>query len=279
MRPGQRRPLTAAEIEAYRRDGVVCLRGILDLDLLRPLGDAIEAAMAAPSPLHKSYQSDASAGLFFGDYNMWKRIEAFRRVSCESAAPGIAAALMGADSINLYNEHLLVKEPGADAPTPWHQDFPYYQLTGTQLASIWIGLDPVEEKTGAMRFVRGSHRWGKVFRRKHFASNQDLGRGDRHDELPDIDGRVGEFDIVCHHMEPGDCTVHDALTLHASGPNLSPTMRRRGLSLRYAGDDVRWQPRTFDAGETSASSGLDRDVDLAPGAELDCAQFPVVYRR
>jgi ectoine hydroxylase-related dioxygenase (phytanoyl-CoA dioxygenase family) len=272
--PAQRRPLSAEEIAAYRRDGVVCLRGIFDLDSLRPLAGAVEEAMAAPSPLHKSYQSDTPPGLFFGDYNMWKRLVAFRRFAHESPAPGIAASLMGADRINLYNEHLLVKEPGADAPTPWHQDVPYYQLT-----SIWIGLDPVEEKTGAMRFVRGSHRWGKIFRRKHFASNQDLGQADSHDALPDIDSHEAEYDIVCHHMEPGDCTVHDALTLHASGPNLSPTMRRRGLSLRYAGDDVRWQPRTFNTGETSASAGLDRDVDLAPGAILDSAQFPLVYRR
>ncbi len=42
------RPITGEEIETYKRDGVVCLRGILDLSCVRDLEAAIADLMATP---------------------------------------------------------------------------------------------------------------------------------------------------------------------------------------------------------------------------------------
>jgi ectoine hydroxylase-related dioxygenase (phytanoyl-CoA dioxygenase family) len=40
---------------------------------------------------------------------------------------------MRARKINLFHEHVLVKEPGTLEPTPWHHDLPYWTLEGTQV--------------------------------------------------------------------------------------------------------------------------------------------------
>ena len=44
-----------------------------------------------------------------------------------------------------YHEHVLVKEPGTAARTPWHHDQSYYPVDGDDLCSLWIPVDPVRE--------------------------------------------------------------------------------------------------------------------------------------
>ncbi len=269
---------TEKEIEIFERDGVVCLRGVFDLAWIELLREAVEHAMARPSVLAKEY-GQRGTGRFFGDYNMWKRFPAFRRFTCESPAAGIVAALMRSAGVHLYNEHLLVKEPGStDAPTPWHHDFPYFRLTGAQICSMWVGLDRVTLETGAMSFVRGSHRWGKIFRPSQFRNGRAAEPGGDYADLPDIDSERGRYDIISYDLEPGDCTVHHALTLHAAGGNRSATVRRRALSIRYAGDDARWYARSFAPEEDGAAYvQLDRDVALLTGERLNEPNFPAVW--
>ena len=52
---------------------------------------------------------------------------------------------------------MLTKEPGTRMPTPWHQDQPYYNITGQQNISFWIPIDPVDEKW-TLNFIKGSHK-------------------------------------------------------------------------------------------------------------------------
>ena len=66
---------------------------------------------------------------------------------------------MKSNQIQLFHEHLLVKEPGTTKPTPWHQDSPYYFVDGSQTVSFWSPIDKVT--TAALRCVAGSHKWEK----------------------------------------------------------------------------------------------------------------------
>jgi ectoine hydroxylase-related dioxygenase (phytanoyl-CoA dioxygenase family) len=63
----------------------------------------------------------------------------------KSAAAEVAARLMGSERVQMFHDHVLVKEPGTSKPTPWHQDGPYYFVEGTQTVSFWSPLDPVKE--------------------------------------------------------------------------------------------------------------------------------------
>ena len=65
------------------------------------------------------------------------------RFALESPAAEIAGRIMQSDKINFFYDQLLVKEPGTHAPTPWHQDQPYWAVSGWQVASLWLPLDPV----------------------------------------------------------------------------------------------------------------------------------------
>jgi len=274
------RPISSEEVRRFDADGVVLLREAFEPKWLDVLRGGIEEAMAHPSPLAKEYGSKGS-GRFFGDYNMWKRLGAFREFTCRSPAAGYAAELMGSAQVNLYNEHLLVKEPGsAAARTPWHQDLPYFRLMGRQMCSVWVPLDAATAATGAMSFVRGSHRWGKVFRPMQFRNSQSAETSAEFAELPDLTSDEYRAEQISFDLEPGDCTVHHALTLHSAGGNQSETARRRALSIRYIGDDVRWYQREFAPEEDNAAYvQLDRDVGLATGDRLDGPEFPRVWPR
>ena len=67
---------------------------------------------------------------------------------------------MNSKKVNLFHEHVLIKEPGATKKTPWHQDQPYYCVSGKDNCSLWIPLDPVD-KSVCPEFIKGSHKWNK----------------------------------------------------------------------------------------------------------------------
>lgn len=261
--------LSPEQTARYDRDGVVCIRGAFDTSWVGRLRAAVADVMAAPRPT-STVHGPNGAGRFFSDVNMWQDHPTFRAVGFDSPAIEIVAELMGASKLNLYNQHLLVKEPGSpESPTPWHQDQPYFRTDGWQVCSIWIALDRVTEDSGAMRFVIGSHRWGKMFQPVRFTSSEAADADDFDGPVPDIEG--GGFETVCYELEPGDCTVHHGLTLHAAGGNLRADRSRRGLSMRFTGDDARfverkWHPTTV-------------ETDLGLGDPLDSDVFPVVWTR
>ena len=256
-----RRAITAAEVDTFWLDGVVCLRGVLDRALLdamaAPVGELVRARSLADmsamgeslersgeTVLRDTTEGDEARGRFISGVDHWRGHEAFRFFACDSTLPAIAAALLGANTVYLWEDSLLVKEPGTKERTAWHQDLGYFHAAGEQICTTWCPLDPVTAATGAVRFVRASHRWSTVFRPNLFVSTMAI-PGTRGDDVPDIDAMAerGDVDVLVFDTDPGDITVHHARTLHAAGANRSATQTRRAISVRYCGDDVRYHIR------------------------------------
>ena len=260
------------QIRTLREDGAVALRGVFDAPWIETLREGVDDTMATPGPFAKDYAPDG-AGRFFTDHSMFLRMEPFRRFAWDSPAAEIAAQLMGSRKINLYNEHLLVKEPGTATPTYWHHDQPYFRINGKQLTSLWIPLDPVTEETGSLRFAVGSHDWGKHFRPIRIGAGDAIEAADEMDgPAPDIDGDPERYPTVCFDLDVGDCVAFHGLTLHAARGNPSLRTRRRALSLRFAGDDITWHKRTFSPQDWEPEG-------LVEGGPIDCDQFPLVWPR
>ena len=153
---------------AYREDGAVRLRGIIGQEWIDRLREGVEQNLAHPGPWAKRYTPAGNPGLFFGDYCNWERIDAYRTFFFESPLKHVAAHLMASPKVNLYHEHVLVKEPGTRERTPWHHDQPYYPVDGRDIISFWIPLDPVARET-CPEFIAGSQRWGRWFTPARFA--------------------------------------------------------------------------------------------------------------
>jgi ectoine hydroxylase-related dioxygenase (phytanoyl-CoA dioxygenase family) len=264
-------PISDSDAAAYVRDGVVCLRSQFDSAWVERLRAAIERDLAHPGPSATNFAEGSSAGKFFGDMFMWKSDPDFRAAALASPAPGIAARLMGSAHADFFYDQLFVKEPGTAHPTPWHQDQPYWPVKGWQIASVWIALDPIDRSNGAVEFIAGSHRWGVHYRPTPFRKGHEIKfTSSELQPIPDIDADRGNYDIRWWPMRPGDCLVFHAMIVHGAPGNDTPGARRRGLSLRYTGDDACYDPRpgTFQ---------FPHQPDLAPGAAMTCDLFPRVW--
>lgn len=264
--------VSAADIAAYQRDGAVCLRGVIAAPWLELLRRGIERNLAEPGPYAKRYTPKGKPGFFFGDYCNWSRIGEYEEFLRRSPAASIAGALMGSRKVNLYHEHVLVKEPSTEERTPWHQDQPYYPIDGADVISLWIPLDPVPREV-AIEFVAGSHGWGKWFQPKRFvdgAAHQAAEPG--FEPVPDVEGDKGAYTILGWALEPGDLVAFSGLALHGA-PGNSGTGRRRAFSARWTGDDAVFRPRPGFMSPPPPSVG-----GPEPGGSMDSAVFPVVWQ-
>ena len=258
------------QIAAWQRDGVIAIRGAFSDYWLNNLREGVEQSLANPSDVSKDYAENGK-GRFFTDHHMHRRLHTFRTFLYNSPAPTIAATLMKAEKINLIDEHLLVKEPGTQNPTYWHHDLPYYEVAGHDFCSIWVPLDPVTEQNGAMKFVKGSHLWGKLFHPIRIGDGDLVAQAEKLDgPAPDIDAKPENYDIELFEMEPGDCIAFHGAILHAATPNLSADIRRRALSLRFAGNDITWNPRPY-------IPSIPDQPNLVEGGALDSNQYPRIW--
>src|SRR3989337_2988221 len=104
--------------------------------------------MAPRGPQGDEYTKPGGAGRFFGDLELAERLASFRRFALESPAAELAGRVMGTTCVRFFYDQLLVKEPGTRERTPWHQDQPYWAVSGFQVASLWLPLDPVADEVG-----------------------------------------------------------------------------------------------------------------------------------
>jgi len=275
------RPITHEEIETYRHEGVVCLRGVVDKGWLDYLAQPIEDLMERPEgvdvtaavkglrarmnddgivhdPLFGEVRRDdlleddvesSEHAKFFNFTHVNPLSEPIRIFETQSMLPEIAAVLMGSERIHLFIDQVFVKEPGTPTRTAFHVDESYFNLTGEQICTMWVPLDPATKESSTMGYIQGSHTWSERYapnnfitqKRFSFRENGDTTLSERV-ALPDVEGHPDDFNIVYFDVDPGDVIVHHYRVVHGSGGNTSMSRRRRALSVRYTGDDANWGP-------------------------------------
>ncbi|WP_420857251.1 phytanoyl-CoA dioxygenase family protein [Marivivens marinus] len=260
--------LSPSDIETYQRDGVVLIRGLWK-DHVDTLRAGIDRNMADPGPYAAENLKPGEPGRFFDDYCNWTRIPEFEQVIRTSPVAEVAADLMQSESVQMFHDHVLVKEPGTSKPTPWHQDGPYYFVDGEQTVSFWSPLDPVKE--ASLRCVAGSHRWDKPVLPKRWLADTDF-YPDPEAYMPVPDPDAEGMKVLEWEMEPGDAVAFNYKILHGARGN-EHANRRRAFSLRLVGDDARYVERP---GRTSPPFP---GHDMQPGQRLREDWFPVLLDR
>ena len=260
--------LTRGQIDAYQRDGVVLVKGLFK-DQVEQLREGVAHNMAEPGPYAAENLKEGEGGRFFDDYCNWTRSPAFQDAIKSSPAPEVAADLMGSKTVQMFHDHVLVKEPGTSKPTPWHQDAPYYFVEGEQAVSFWSPLDSVRE--ASLRCVAGSHRREKaVLPTRWMAETSFYPHDDEYMPVPDPDAEG--MDICEYEMEPGDAVAFNFKTLHGARGNDAGT-RRCAFSLRLLWNDARYVKRP---GPTSPPFP---GHDMKDGQILREDWFPILLNR
>jgi len=264
-----------ADIEQYQRDGVVLLKSAF-IDWIDTLRAGLRRNLDNPQQFAFPCESnpDGEPGRFFDSYCNWQLIPEYTDFISHSCAASMAGQFMGGTQAQFFHEHSFIKTAGTQRATPWHQDLPYYCVDGRQTASVYVSLDHADADV-AVRFVKGSHRWDKLFYPRVFLDGNDFENSNLDpamESVPDIDANPGDYDIAGWALGPGDAIIFDFRTLHGTG-DAEVKSDRRAFSTRWMGDDVRYCERI---GETSPPY---TDHGMQHGDRMCEDWFPVLWQR
>lgn len=276
------RAISAEEITAYERDGATVLRDVVPTEWIEVMRDAIERILNNPGGASVEYTPEGNKGRYLGDFFAWMRDQDFEAFMKDSPMPALAAQVMKSKSVHFFYDQLLVKEPNTVEPTPWHQDLPYWPVRGNDILSIWIPFDPAKEETGVVVYIKGSHKWGKMYAPAAFGKNTgfaDIYAKAGFEILPDIEANRDQYEILKWELDPGDVIIHHPLTLHYASGNASLTGRRRGLALRYLGDDANYDARPGTFMENPKVQALLPNFKMQDGDKFEGKYFPEVWPR
>ncbi|MBL8542656.1 MAG: phytanoyl-CoA dioxygenase family protein [Hyphomonadaceae bacterium] len=257
------------------------MRGLIQQDWLARMGDAVEMALATPGAAAVEYAEDT--GRFLGDFLVWMRDPDFADFACNSPLPEIAHALLQRESVRLFYDQLLVKEPNTKEETPWHQDLPYWPLRGDDILSLWVPFDSVTAESGAMRYVKGSHKAGILYAPTPFGKSSGFAQildAAKLPPFPESASFLSGADILTCEMEPGDVIAHHPLVFHWSPGNLDLHRRRRALALRYVGDDAVFDESAANfLAHPKLAALLREPLAFRTGDKPRGANFPLVWPR
>ena len=230
-------------IEAFRRDGHVCLRGVAAPEEIEVFSPLIQRCALAHSLERRALEErDRYGRAFLQMINLWlvdAQVQAFvfsRRFAA------LAAELLGVKSVRLYHDQALFKEAGGGF-TPWHQDQYYWPIDTEDTITLWMPLETVPVEVGGMHFVSGSQREGHL---------GDYAIGDESQAVFDAwIKEKGRTVASVGAMAAGDATFHHGWVVHGAAANQSDRLRP-AMTMIYFRDGARVAPldhpaRRFDA--------------------------------
>ena len=257
--------LTREQIESYRRDGHILLRGVAspaEIAVYRPAIN--EAAQRFNTETRRLEERDAYGKAFLQIMNLWEKDEAVKRFTFARRFAAIAAELMGVEGVRIYHDQALFKEPGG-GPTPWHQDQHYWPLDTNNTITLWMPLVPVPLEVGSMSFASGSQNLGYV---------GDLPISEKSDEA--LQNLIRERDLRTHTygaLEAGDATYHAGWTLHGAPGNPTPNTREV-MTIIYIDSNA----RVIEPDSASRRDDLSRWLPgLQPGDFAHSERNPLVF--
>ncbi|MEM6627671.1 MAG: phytanoyl-CoA dioxygenase family protein [Pseudomonadota bacterium] len=249
-----------------------------DLDSLNDLCDGqydikVIAELVKASGAQTLRDDDAdSTGAYHLDSGVAARLRAFKDFCLNTSLGELAGGIMSCDQIRFYDDQIFVKEPGCLERTAYHQDSTYFHLEGDQTCVMWIPVDPANEVTGAIRYLRGSHKWGVDYKPNVFVAATPFPNAEG-EELPDQDTLDNDPRVVQFECEPGDVIIHHYKTVHGAGGNHHQYQVRRAASLRYCGEDMRYLHRPYAPPQAHHTHNLEDGDPI----ETDC--FPLIWSR
>ena len=264
------RVISDEDIEIFRTEGAVVLRGLLSTDALALLGRAY-ASMYDDVEDTGHTAREGRRNMMMPDT---ARINAdVRRFLRDSPGAEAAAAAMGSTTVRLYEDLLFIKETGAlAAPTPWHQDSSHWPAKGSMMSSLWVSLEETTAETGAMKMVVGSHRkplhtplpFSVPADYHHLIAEEEGG------PLPNPDAEPDLYPTKFYETRLGDAVLFHPGMLH-SAPGAANSAERRTFTFRLFGDDIRWFHRDIVMQEHY------RALTLKDGDPIDAAGMPILW--
>ncbi len=253
--------LDPALIEEFDEKGFVVTGNVFEDGTLSAFATAVDAEVARRTAHDQRSVDDKSLyeQSFVQCMRLWETSPAVVPLTCHPGLAGIAAQLLHVDSVRLWQDQALYKEAGGRETTP-HQDQTFWPIGRAPLVSAWIPFDDVTVANGAMAYVPGSHKAGrlKVVDITHSTDPYDILRD------PALEGATPQWVNV----RAGSVVWHHGLTVHLAAANRSAATRRVFTTVYIDAQATR--VREWPA------FPLDRD-GVAVGATIQGPGMPVLW--
>ena len=225
--PGTLTGLCSERRAAFEAHGWLVLRGVVsdpDLTELNRIFDEVMTPAGTPP-------GEAGHGVVQRP-NACRANGALLRHLYDGVA-AIACDLLGAGSIRLLQDTLLLKYPSRAGSIALHQDYSYTgYLDPPSSLAVGLALNDATIESGCLYVVDGSHTWGLVGGLHVFADElaNDLGH-----QLSPAQRTQVEHARIPLEVRAGDLTIHHCLTLHGSGDNTSGRPRKTVITHLFDG--------------------------------------------
>ncbi|GDY13898.1 hypothetical protein LBMAG53_27760 [Planctomycetota bacterium] len=233
------------EVTAFRRDGFLIVRRLVDADDIAEIADHAQAILDGTLPGLAELIGRDPAGMTQADLAMAStRLHMLHRRRAEherwllhERLLDVLAILIGPDVLALQSM-LFIKPPGSGGQG-WHQDSLYIPTQPLSLCGAWLAVDRVDDENGGVWFAKGSHA-EPVYPPAHQGDLAEWGES----HIPGVPALGGSSDqrfapvaerypAVLGAMDPGDCVFFHGSLLHRSGPNRSRDRLRRAFVGHY----------------------------------------------
>jgi ectoine hydroxylase-related dioxygenase (phytanoyl-CoA dioxygenase family) len=251
--------ISQPEIDRFARDGFVVVPEVFSLEEMQRFRAVVDAAVGqrndTPRPIAERSEYER---MFTQHYNLWESSLEVRALTFEPRLAQIASVLLGAPALRVYCDQSFYKDPRS-SETGAHQDYTLLSIEETQTVNAWIPLEGSALDAGALGYLPGSHKLGRV-------TNLDLVLG--RDPFENQELRALLASPVFFELAPGSVAFHHVLTFHLSTANRS-SRTRKAFAITYVAD-----------GSTRGTSWPHASVDranIAVGERIEGPATPIVW--
>jgi ectoine hydroxylase-related dioxygenase (phytanoyl-CoA dioxygenase family) len=208
------RILSADQVEQFRRDGFLVVRGMYSADEVADISawtDEVASYPEVPGKYMMYFEKSKSDGsrILCRVENFVPYHEGFSKLITARRMQQAVSELFGEEAV-LFKDKINFKLPGGDGFKE-HQDV---QAGWDEFAELhitaMIAIDETNEANGSLEMIAGMHKQGVL--------------GDMWAPLTDED--TGHVDYVPVHCQPGDAVFFDSYAPHRSQPNHTDQARR-----------------------------------------------------
>ena len=226
--------LTSNRISKYQEEGYLLFSSFLNLSEIH------ECKQRVGNYIEKTVPEIPGNEVFYEDKNDIASLKQLQRMHehdpwfhdlFNGKPKQLAQELLGTDVIT-KNLQYFNKPPKTGNATPPHQDGYYFKLDPPKALTMWLALNDADEENGCVRYVKGSHLKGM---REH-ALTGTLGFSQGISDYGNEDDRLNEVPAP---VSEGDLIVHDSLTIHFAGKNLSNDRPRKALGFIFYSSDAK----------------------------------------
>jgi ectoine hydroxylase-related dioxygenase (phytanoyl-CoA dioxygenase family) len=205
------------QISFFQANGYIKIKNFLSEELVTHLRAEMVAQFRKEYPEY-SEDSETAFRKFIGLDLVWLTSQIIRDFVLSKRVARACADLLSCESIRLYHDNLLSKEPNCGR-TPWHYDAHHFPLKTQNVVSVWIPAQQIPIEMGPLAYAYPIDTYKSVKDIEFDANNTS------YDAAINAAFRAQQTKIDYDAFDIGEVGFHHTLNFHSAGANSTDVSR------------------------------------------------------